>query len=415
MSKLEWVIASRYLKSKQREGFISIVSLFSLIGIALGVATLIIVMSVMSGYETQLIDKILGMNSHIMVYPTQLDKEQYKNLYSNIQNTQHVESVSEVISGQGMLIGNWSKKSKGVLIKGMTSGDVDKYKLLAQGLENFDIQVFDRGDGIIIGKGVADELNLVVGDTAKLIVPKTDNLIFGMIPRTKTLKIVGIFDVGMYEYNSNMALISYNIASLLFDEDHQNTMLEIFLDHTKNLDQVRSEFSHFIDEKVLITDWSDTNKSLSAALRVERNVMFLILSLMIIIAAFNIVSSLIMLVQDKKRSIAILRTIGMKRSSVIKTFVICGSVIGVIGTVLGSIIGVIFTLYIDSIKCFLENITDSVVFDPIVYYLTSLPAEISYYDVTFIIITSLLISLLSTIYPAWKASKIMPATALRYE
>ncbi|MFV9927485.1 MAG: lipoprotein-releasing ABC transporter permease subunit [Candidatus Midichloria sp.] len=412
VTKVELLIALRYLRTKNKEGFISIVSAFSLVGIALGVATLIIVMSVMSGYEVQLISKILGINGHITISSTQGDIRDFRDLQKKISYIEHIHYVAPIIMAQAM-INSESGKSKGVLVRGIDGKYLERKPAMGSLTSINEFNSYKNNEGILIGEAMAREMGVDIGDYVKLIAPKVENLAFGMVPRIKTFKVVGTFDVGMYEYNSNSIFMPLQYAQLFFD--HSATDLEIVIDHPQHLELVKRELNSIIGDELSIIDWTAANQSLVAALRVERNVMFFILMLIILIAAFNIISSLIMLVQDKKKSIAILRTIGMKKTSILRIFMICGSIIGITGTFLGAIIGILFTIYIEQIRQFLENMTGQVIFDPVIYFLTSLPAEFSVTSTVIIVSTALLLSFLATIYPAWKAASVMSAVALRYE
>ena len=412
IKKLEFIIALRYLCTRNKEGFISIVSAFSLIGIALGVATLIVVMSVMSGYEIQLINRILGINGHLTVNATNGNISNFDKLNKEIKKINHVAYTAPIITGPAM-ISNQAGQAKGVLVRGIDGRDLELKPAIDTSINEF--TAYKNNEGIFIGEAMAREMRLSIGDYVKLIAPKVENLVLGMVPRIKTFKIVGIFDVGMYEYNSNSIFMPLKYAQIFFDHKNSTTELEIVLDNPKNLFLVKQEIDLILPSNLKTTDWSTVNQSLIAALRIERNVMFLILTLIIVIAAFNIISSLILLVQNKKKSIAILRTIGMKKSGILKIFIICGSLIGIIGTALGSLLGILFTINIEKIKQFLESVTGQTIFDPVIYFLTNLPAELSATNTLIIIATALLLSLLATIYPAWKASSVMPAAALRYE
>ncbi|MDJ1298949.1 MAG: lipoprotein-releasing ABC transporter permease subunit [Candidatus Midichloria mitochondrii] len=412
VTKVELLIALRYLRTKNKEGFISIVSAFSLVGITLGVATLIIVMSVMSGYEVQLISKILGINGHITISSSQGDIKDFRDLQNKISRIEHVNYVAPIIIAQAMIIAA-TGRSKGALVRGIDGKDLEKKPAMGSLTSINEFNSYKNNEGVFIGEAMAREMGVDIGDYVKLVAPKVENLAFGMVPRIKTFKVVGAFDVGMYEYNSNSIFMPLRYAQLFFD--HSATDLEIVIDHPQHLALVKREINSIIGNELSIIDWSAANQSLVAALRVERNVMFFILMLIILIAAFNIISSLIMLVQDKKKSIAILRTIGMKKTSILRIFMICGSIIGVTGTFLGAIIGILFTIYIEQIRQFLENMTGQVIFDPVIYFLTSLPAEFSVTSTVIIVSTALLLSFLATIYPAWKAASVMPAAALRYE
>lgn len=298
VTKVELLIALRYLRTKNKEGFISIVSAFSLVGIALGVATLIIVMSVMSGYEVQLISKILGINGHITISSTQGDIRDFRDLQKKISHIEHIHYVAPIIMAQAM-INSESGKSKGVLVRGIDGKYLERKPAMGSLTSINEFNSYKNNEGILIGEAMAREMGVDIGDYVKLIAPKVENLAFGMVPRIKTFKVVGTFDVGMYEYNSNSIFMPLQYAQLFFD--HSATDLEIVIDHPQHLELVKRELNSIIGDELSIIDWTAANQSLVAALRVERNVMFFILMLIILIAAFNIISSLIMLVQDKKK------------------------------------------------------------------------------------------------------------------
>lgn len=411
--KYEIKIALRYLKSKRKEGFISVISAFSFIGIALGVATLIIVMAVMNGYEVELIKRILGINGHISVSSPYGKIEKYQELISGIEKIPGVKFVAPQVIGQAMATNK--ENASGVLVRGMEGEDLKKKPIMDSAIKSGSLNNYIEGNGIIIGTTLAQNLRAGVGSEVKLIAPSSDAIIIGTIPRMKTFKVVGIFDVGMYEYNSSTVFMQLSSAQKFFRYYESISDIEIIAEKLSQVEIIKSEIAAIQKEPLTIIDWSITHQNWINALKVERNVMFLILTLIIIVAAFNIISSLIMLVKEKTRSIAILRTVGMTKSSIIKIFILSGSVIGFVGTFLGAVIGVAFSLNIERIKLFLESMTGLTLFDPVIYYLTQLPVDLEARNVVSVLLISLGLSFLATVYPAWKASKLMPAEALRYE
>ena len=407
IKKYELLIAFRYLQTKSKERFISIVNVFAFLGIGLGVATLIIVMSVMNGYEVEFIKKVLGFNGHITISQSKIDD--YHVLIDTIVKVDNVKAAIPLVAGQVMAVSQ--NLSTGLLVKGISKEDIttNMTDILKQG--SFD----DYQDGILIGLHLAQHFGLYIGDSLKLIAPKTSNTPFGLIPRMKTFKIIGIFDLGAYEYNMSTVFMSLKSAQTFFELYNSVNNIELILKNPSAIESVKSSLSHIVSEKMLITDWIMANQSLMSALKIERTVMFFILSLIILIAAFNIISSLIMLVQDKYKSIAILRTIGIPRNSIVKIFIISGFSIGFIGTILGLILGVLFSLNIEEIRIFLESLLGITLFDPVIYFLTNLPSELAIPDVVLIVIISLILSFLATIYPAFKAASLMPGQLLKYE
>lgn len=414
VKKFELWIAFRYLRTKRKEAFISVIGAFSLIGIALGVATLIIVMSVMKGYEVELINRILGINSHVSIHSKSGKIANYGEINNILKTIKHVKFSAPLVLGQAMTSSQWA--ARGVMVRGMDVADMVNKPIIADSIMNDVALSALEDDQIVIGVTLAQDLGVMVGDKVKIITPNVQNLVFGMVPKIKTFRVGGIFDVGMYEYNSTTVFMPMRYAQLLFETDGAVTDIEVVADSVDNVSILKYEMGQAIrDSQLLITDWSMANQSMVNALRIERNVMFFILSLIILIAAFNIISSLIMLVKDKHRSIAILRTIGVQRSSILNIFIISGFIIGLIGTFFGCVLGVLFTLNIQKIKEFLELIADSTLFDPVIYFLTELPAELSISNLVIVSAISLILSFLATIYPAWKAANVQPASALRYE
>jgi lipoprotein-releasing system permease protein len=409
----EWMIAWRYLRSKRREGFISVVSAFSLLGIILGVATLIIVMSVMKGYEIELINRIIGINSHVTIGATDRELREYKLILDEVKQNPDVSYVAPIVMGQALATTN--NFSTGVEIRGMNGDDIAAKPLVHNSLIAGNFADYQKQEGVLIGKALARQLRAQVGDELRLISPKTNISILGAIPRSKTFKIVGIFDVGMYEYNSSTIFMPLNLAQLFFDYDETVTDIEVLLTDPYSVKEVAQKIAMSVAQDLIITNWQQNNENIVQALAVERNVMFLILMLIILVATFNIISGLIMLVKEKSYDIAILRTIGMHKLSVIKIFVIAGSMIGIIGSLIGGGLGIWFSLNIQKIKETLESLTGITLFDPVIYFLTTLPSHLVWSDVVLVMSISLLLSFLATIYPAWKAAKLMPAEALRYE
>lgn len=414
--QIEFFLAFKYLKAKRKEKFISITALFSLIGIMLGVATLIVVMSVMNGFREELISKVIGINAHITIFPRKNSQNKYENIISEIENIENIKVVNAIIDGQGIFLFN--EKTAGGMVKGIKYNDLKNKKEIFNNLDKKELKNFDNENGIIIGRELAIALNVRKNDEIKIISPSSNNTIFGTIPKIKTYKVLDIFKSGLYEYDSMTVFIPFKIAQIQFDKKESASAIEIFVKDVNKTADTFIEIENILNEKYYnfgIVDWKTANSSFIEALNVERNVMFMILSLIILIAAFNIISSLTMLVMDKNKQIALLKTLGMKNNGIMRIFFICGSFIGFIGTFTGSLIGIIFSINIQKIQLFIENLFKVKLFNPSVYLLTNLPSKIMLKDVLLVVFISMLFSFLATLYPAKKASKINPADTLRYE
>ena len=413
----EYLLFKRFFFSRKNEGYISIISWFSLIGISLGVAVLIIVMSVMNGFRDELIERIVGINGHINIFSNNniINDKEIKLLRENFSSKNYI--FNSTIITQGLVISNNS--SRGVYLKSLKDSELSDNNNF---FTNIKIgRIFNNNSNeAIIGNNLSKKLGVTFNDDIKIAIPKSDSTIFGNIPRYKTLKIVGIFELGMYEYDSNFIFVPLNIGrSLLLLDDKQFNKVEIFLDNPENIDEFSKLFTNELLNNNLsnlyISSWKDNNKSFLDALRIERNVMFLILVLIILIASLNIISGLVIFVKDKNKDIGILRTLGMSKFSLLKIFLLIGFSIGLLGTISGLILGLIFCININKIQIFLEKIFNIDLFSSEIYFLSSLPARIDYYEIIFICLISLLISLLASIYPAIKSSRINPIKIIRNE
>ena len=413
-SKTERLLAWRYLKSRKRTGFVSVIAGFSFLGILLGVATLIIVMSVMNGFKAELMTRVLGLNGHLGVYPAWGDVlTDYQKYDETMRSVAGVVDVIPVVDGQVMATAG--EISDGVMVRGMAPGDFQKRSLLFQNYKGLPFNEFS-GNSVIVGYRLAQKMMLRPGDTITLVSPKGNITAFGTIPRMKAYTVIGTFDSGMFEYDGHFMFMPLDEAQRYFKTGTGVSHLEVFTEDVLSADAVLDKAFEKIDgSEAQLYDWRHTNQAFFNAIEVERNVMFLILTLIILVAAFNMISGLIMLVQDKNKDIAILRTMGMTRRGVRHVFLLAGLTIGFVGTMAGLILGLLFSYNIDQIKEFLQGLSGQELFSAEIYFLSHLPAKVDLTEVAVVVVLSLTLSVLATVYPSWKASKTDPVEALRYE
>ncbi|PPR78085.1 MAG: Lipoprotein-releasing system transmembrane protein LolC [Alphaproteobacteria bacterium MarineAlpha2_Bin1] len=410
--KLELFIALRYLRSRRRENFISIVSAFSFFGITIGVAALIVVLAVQNGFRQELFTRVLGINPHIIITNNQGPINNYIDLTKNISSISGIKSVFPIIDSQVMV--RSKGKVAGALVRGITYSDIKKVDILKKNLISGNFNSLESNE-IILGYRLANLLNIKLGDNITILTSSVISTAIGSIPRTKLYTVGGIFNVGMYEYDSTYIFLSLTNSMKLLNYDNAVGFIDIRLNNPDKVDFVTQQINSILPSNYIIIDWKQLNSSYVNALKTEKNVMFLILTLIILVAAFNIVSGLVMLVKEKDRDIAILRTLGASKFTIMKIFFLSGTTIGIIGTSFGSIIGLLFAKNISSIQSFLENFTGNNLFAAEVYFLSQLPAKIILSDVILVICMSLFLSILATIYPSWKASRLEPVEVLRYE
>ena len=412
-SAFERMMAMRYLRARRREGFISVIAWFSLTGIALGVATLIIVMSVMNGFREELLSRILGINGHLMLsgYANQLPD--FDDVAEKTRKVPGVVMVSPLIEGQIMATARGV--ARGAVVRGMRAEDLKKRSIIADNIVAGSLDDFNGMDSVMIGSRLASLLGLKIGDKVSLISPKGNVTAFGTVPRMRAYKVAATFNIGMYEYDSSFIFMPLEAAQIYFKLKGKVTNLEIFVDDPDDAKDVGRLISGVIGRSGRVHDWQQVNSSFFNAIQVERNVMFLILTLIIVVAAFNIISSMIMLVKDKGRDIAILRTMGATGGMVMRIFFLSGASIGVIGTLAGFILGLVFCQNIETVRQAIQSLTGTELFDETIYFLSQLPAVVNPYEVVTVVCMGLGLSFLATLYPSWRASKIDPAEALRYE
>ncbi len=408
----ERMVAFRYLRARRKEGFISVIAGFSLLGIGLGVATLIVVMAVMNGFRQELLSRILGINGHMGVYGAGPVLTDFDPLAEAIRKLPGVVRAIPTVEGQVMATSGAG--ASGAIVRGVRPDDLLARDIIRKGL-NGSVEEFQAGDSVLIGYRLAEKLGLGIGDTITLISPKGNATAFGTVPRLRGYRIAGTFNVGMFEYDSSFVFMPLEAAQTYFKLPDAVTQIEVFTDNPDRVPDLRAEIYRTSAGAVRIYDWQQANASFFNAIQVERNVMFLILTLIILVAAFNIISSLIMLVKDKGRDIAILRTMGATRGMIMRIFFLSGASVGLVGTVFGTLLGVWFASNIEGIRQFIQSIIGRELFAAEIYFLTQLPARVDPSEVVAVVLMALGLSFAATIYPSWRAANLDPVEALRYE
>ena len=406
------MVALRYLGAKKAEGFVSVIAVFAFLGILLGVATLIIVMSVMNGFRAELMDRILGLNGHINLYAQTGVIQDYDQITQEALRVTGIETAMPGIEKQALM--TIGQNATGVLVRGLRDRDFSSKPVLSEALVSGTLIDF-QGNGAFIGAAMSDRLDLRLGEPFVLVSPAGRTTPFGTMPRSRQFYVAGVFDVAMHEYNNNFVYVPLQTAQQFFGMDEGVNMIEVFTHDNLRVHHYRQALAAVMPPDIRVVDWQQSNGSFFQALKVERNVMFLILTLIILVAAFNIISSMIMLVKDKGRDVAILRTMGASSGSILRIFMMAGACIGVVGTIGGAVIGISFAANIENIRAVIEGLTGAEFFPPEVYFLTQLPSRLEWGDVASVIGLALGLSFAATIYPAWRAARIDPVEALRYE
>lgn len=411
MLTFESWLALRYLFSRKGDGFLSVIAAFSLIGIALGVATLIIVMSVFNGFREDLMNRILGVSSHITVVSATGPIEDYPTLIERLEHEQQILTAQPIIDGQ--VLAAFQGQTTGAFVRGMREIDFATDPLLSRSLKAGNIGDFPTG--VMVGSGLAHQLGVGVGDPLTIISPRGTATAFGTVPRSQAFPIVGIYEVGLYQFDASLVFMPLQTAQKFFRTGSTVSALDLKVEDPFNIKSIRPLIYDIAGENVQMIDWQDRYSSFFNALQVQRNVMFVILTLIILVAAFNIISMLVLLVKNKRGSIAILRAVGATRGQILRIFLLNGSALGLMGIIAGVILGIVFVENIDSIRLWLEGILGTELFSADIYALPNLPARLAWEQVLAVVAMTFVLSLLAALYPAWRAAKQDPVEVLRHE
>ncbi|MBI3434913.1 MAG: lipoprotein-releasing ABC transporter permease subunit [Proteobacteria bacterium] len=412
-ARFEWMLSLRYLRARRKEGFISVIAGFSFLGIMLGVATLIIVMAVMNGFRKELLDKILGLNGHLLIQPIDSPLTDFNEVAERISRVPGILLAAPIVEGQALASSPFH--ASGVLVRGIRAADLAKVTSIDKNIKQGSLEGFDAGQGVVIGRRLADQLSLRAGDNVTLVAPRGAVTPMGTTPRIKPYKIAAVFEIGMSEYDSAFLFMPLAEAQAYFNRAGDVTAIEVYTSNPDRVADFRRLVTQAAERPIFMVDWRQRNATFFNALQVERNVMFLILTLIVLVAALNIVSGLIMLVKDKSHDIAIIRTMGASQGAVMRIFLITGAAIGVVGTVTGFIAGTLVCLNVEKIRQFLSWLTNTELFTPELYFLSKLPADMDVAETAAVVVMALTLSLLATLYPSWRAARLDPVEALRYE
>ncbi|MEQ8357786.1 MAG: lipoprotein-releasing ABC transporter permease subunit [Kiloniellaceae bacterium] len=408
----ERMVALRYLRPRKQEGFVSIIATLSMLGIAIGVAALIIVMAVMNGFRQELLAQILGANGHLTVFADGSRIDRYDDLERRLAAVPGVVEVTPQI--QGEVVVTVDKSASGALVRGMTMADIEARPILAGSIVAGSFDDF-AGDGVLVGARLARKFGLRPGDPIRLLSPSGNTTVMGSVPRLKTYRIAGLFELGMAVYDEGFIYMPLQAAQVFFRLPDSVNAVEVFVEDPDNVDAAQQALFRELGPGYRIVDWQRSNASFFSAIQVERNVMFIILSLIILVASFNVLSGQVMLVKNKGRDIAILRTMGATRGTIMRIFFVTGATIGLVGTLLGFAFGLTFAENIETIRQWVQDLLDTTLFPPEIYFLTRLPAEVDSFEVALVVLLALVLSFLAPLYPAWRAARLDPVEALRYE
>src|ERR1700678_521021 len=412
-SAFEWMLSLRYLRARRKEGFISVIAGFSFLGIMLGVATLIIVMAVMNGFRQELLSKILGLNGHLLIQPLESPLTDWRAVAERISKVPGVRLAAPIVEGQALALSPFNPS--GGLVRGIRAADLAKLSSIANNIKQGTLDGYDAGQVVAVGSRLAEQLSLRAGDNLTLVAPRGAVTPMGTTPRIKAYKIAAVFEIGMSEYDTAFVFMPLTEAQAYFNRAGDVTAIEVYTDDPDRVDRYRALIAEAAARPIYMIDWRQRNATFFNALQVERNVMFLILTLIVLVAALNIVSGLIMLVKDKSSDIAILRTMGATRGAVMRVFFIAGASIDGVGTAVGFDTGLLICLNIESIRQFLSWLLNTELFSPELYFLSKLPAEIDFGETSAVVIMALTLSFLATLYPSCRAARLDPVEALRYE
>jgi lipoprotein-releasing system permease protein len=408
----EWMLSLRYLRARRKEGFISVIAIFSFLGITLGVATLIIVMAVMNGFRKELLDKILGLNGHLVVQPQDTPLTDYAAVAERIAKVRGVLLAVPLV--EGIALASSPNNAFGVAVRGIRGDDLASLPSIGNNIKQGTLEGFDQGQGIVIGRRLADQLAIHAGDMMTLVSPRGAVTPMGPTPRIKGYKIAAVFEIGMSEYDASVVFMPLTEAQAYFSRAGDVTSIEIYTVNPEKVAELRPLVTEAAGRSIFMIDWRQRNSSFFSALQVERNVMFMILTLIVLVATLNIVSGLIMLVKDKSSDVAILRTMGATRYAMMRVFLITGASIGVVGTITGFFFGLVVCLNIESLRQFMSWLTNTEIFRSEIYFLSRLPAEMDAGETTAVVLMALVLSLAATLYPSWRAARLDPVEALRY-